>query len=236
MRAKVLGVIPARGGSKGIPRKNLAPVAGRPLLAFTVESALAARSLSRVVVSTEDAEIAEVARGLGAEVPFLRPEALAGDEVPAVPVLQHAVQALEAEGFRPDCIVCLQPTSPLRRAEHIDAAVELLLREKADSVVTVVPVPHNMNPLSVMRMEGGRLVPFLPDAPPVLRRQDKPEVFARNGPAVAVMTRETLMEGGRLYGERTLPLPMAPEDSLDVDGPEDLERLRTLLEARSAGN
>jgi CMP-N,N'-diacetyllegionaminic acid synthase len=227
---KVLGIVPARGGSKGIPRKNLAPVAGRPLLAYTIEAALGSKRLSRVVVSTDDEEIAEVARALGAEVPFLRPAELAADDTPAVPVLQHAVRELEAEGWRADCIVCLQPTSPLRRAQHIDGAIDLLVREKADSVVSVIPVPHNFNPTSVLRLEAGCLVPFLPDQPEILRRQDKPVVYARNGPAVAAMTYETLMRHGRLYGERNLPFSMAPEDSLDVDTAEDLTRLEALLD------
>ena len=228
----ILGLIPARGGSKGIPRKNLAPLAGRPLIAHTIAAGLKAGSIGRLVVSTDDPEIAGVARQQGAEVPFMRPAELAGDQAGALEVIQHAVQTLEAAGdWRADIVVYLQPTSPLRRAEHIDAAVALLMDESADSVVSVVPVPHNFNPTSVMKLENGLLKPFLGEAGP-LRRQDKPRVLARNGPAVLAVTRNTIMEQGALYGPRTLPLIMEPQDSLDIDTLFDLELAQWMLERR----
>lgn len=229
----VLGLVPARGGSKGLPRKNLVPVCGKPLLAYTVEEALASRSLSRVVVSTDDDEIARVARSLGAEVPFMRPAELARDDTPALPVIRHAVSALEeAEGWVSQIIVYLQPTSPLRGRGHIDQAVELLVSEGADTVVSVVPVPHQFNPVSLMRLEGGCLVPFLAEGPEFLRRQDKPTLYARNGPAVLACTYETVMRRGRLYGGKTLPLFMTPEESVDVDSPFDLAMVEWILKAR----
>lgn len=221
----ILGLIPARGGSKGLPRKNLAPLAGRPLIAHTIEAALASRSLTRVVVSTEDAEIAQTARDWGAQTPFTRPAELASDAAGALPVMRQAIEALEAEGWRTDILVYLQPTSPLRRARHIDGALELLLGQKADSVVSVVPVPHQFNPVSLLRLEDGLLNPYLPQAPndaPILRRQDKPELWARNGPAVLACTRAVIMDQGRLYGKRTLPFFMRPEESLDIDTAFDL--------------
>ena len=144
--AKVLGVIPARGGSKGIPDKNLALVGGRPLLAYTADAVKESKLLTRTIVSTDDARIADCARSMGLEVPFMRPSSLAGDEAPMLPVLQHAVETLEADGFHADIIVLLQPTSPLRRGEHIDAAVKWLERAGGDSVVSVVEVPHQFNP------------------------------------------------------------------------------------------
>ncbi|MBI4263986.1 MAG: acylneuraminate cytidylyltransferase family protein [Acidobacteria bacterium] len=226
----VLGVVPARGGSKSIPRKNVALVAGRPLLAYTADAARAARRLTRVVVSTDDPEIAAVAKDLGLDVPFLRPPALAGDATAMLPVLQHALEAMKALGFSADAVVLLQPTSPLRRAEHIDTAVELLQTSGADSVVSVVEVPHQFNPVSVMRLDGGRLVPFL-DGPLVLRRQDKPRVFARNGPAVLAV-RTAVLERGSLYGDDVRPLVMAAEDSIDLDSPSDLEEIECRLARR----
>lgn len=229
---KILGLIPARGGSKGIPGKNLVPLAGQPLLAYSVEAGLASRRLTRLVLSTDDPAIAEAGRGLGAEVPFLRPAELAADDTPALPVIQHAVGFLEDQGWRPEVIVYLQPTSPLRRAEHIDAALDLLLSERADTVVSVVAVPHQFNPASVLRLKGGCLAPFLPEMAHLLRRQDKPEVYARNGPAVLACTRAVIMEQGRLYGQRTLPLIMAPEESFDIDTPFDLELVQWLLGRR----
>jgi CMP-N,N'-diacetyllegionaminic acid synthase len=223
----VLAVIPARGGSKGIPHKNLADVAGRPLLAYTADAALAAKRLTRVIVSTDDAAIADTARHLGLDVPFMRPAALAADDAPMLPVLQNAVQAMRECGFAADVVVLLQPTSPLRRAEHIDAAVELLERSGADSVVSVVEVPHQFNPVSVLRLDGDRLRPFI-DGPLVTRRQDKPRVVARNGPAV-VAVRTSVIESGSLYGNDCRALIMHSADSLDIDDPSDLAELASSM-------
>lgn len=229
----VLGLIPARGGSKSISRKNVVPILGKPLIAYTIEAAQASQRLTRMVVSTDNAEIAKVAKEWGAEVPFLRPKELARDDTPALPVIQHALRYLETmEGWRADVVVYLQPTSPLRRGDHIDAAVDLLISKAADSVVSVVPVPHQFNPVSVMRLEGDYLVPFLPEAAHLLRRQDKPVVYARNGPAVLACTYETVMHHNRLYGERTLPFVMTQEESLDVDTAFDLALVEWFLTRR----
>lgn len=228
--ANVLGVIPARGGSKGIPNKNLSLLCGRPLLAYTADAVKESRKLTRTIVSTDDERIAECARSLGLEVPFIRPAFLAADEAPMLPVLQHALDAMQSKGFDAGIVVLLQPTSPLRRAEHIDTAVDWLQRVRGDSVVSVVEVPHQFNPASVMRVDDGWLKPFL-DGPTATRRQDKPKLFARNGPAVlAVHAR--VIEGGSLYGNETWPLLMTPEDSLDVDTPWDLQLVEWVLAAR----
>jgi len=223
----VLGVIPARGGSKGIPVKNLALAAGRPLLSYTAAAARAARRLTRIVVSTDDESIAGAARSLGLEVPFMRPAALAGDDTPMLPVLQHAVTTMRERGFAADVVVLLQPTSPLRRAEHIDAAVDLLERTGADSVVSVVEVPHQFNPVSVLSLDGDRLRPFI-DGPLVTRRQNKPRVFARNGPAV-VAVRASVLDGGSLYGDDSRALVMSGDESLDIDTPGDLAQFASAM-------
>jgi len=230
----VLGVIPARGGSKGIPVKNLAPLCGRPLLAYTADAAKESKKLTRTIVSTEDERIADCARSLALEVPFIRPSSLAADDAPMLPVLQHAIAAMRADGFDADMVVLLQPTSPLRRGEHIDAAIGWLERVRGDSVVSVVAVPHQFNPTSVMRVEEGVLKPFL-DGPSATRRQDKPQLFARNGPAVlAVHTR--VVEGGSLYGDESWPLLMTAEDSLDIDTPWDLRLAESIIAARVNAN
>ncbi len=230
MQKIVLGVIPARGGSKGIPGKNLRTLAGRPLLAYTAAAAAASTCLSRVVLSTDDPAIAEAGRTLGVEVPFMRPSALASDGAPMLPVLLHAVHTLAHAGFHADTVVLLQPTSPLRRAEHIDAAVEMLDATGADAVVSVVEVPHQFNPASVMTLEGDRLHPCTagPIAP---RRQDKARVYARNGPAVLAVRTRTL-EAGSLYGEDTRALVMSPRESLDIDAPWDFELAELLVSRR----
>jgi CMP-N-acetylneuraminic acid synthetase len=226
---RALGVIPARGGSKGVPHKNLRRLGGRPLLAYTADAARSSR-LARVCVSTEDAEIAAAARALGLDVPFVRPAALAADDAPMLPVLQHAVQALAESGAQFDAVVLLQPTSPFRRAEHIDQALALLESSGADSVVSVLEVPHQFNPTSVMRLENGRLTPFM-EGPSAARRQDKPRVFARNGPAVLAVTVRTLAAGS-LYGGDCRPLVMAAADSLDIDTEDDLALAELLLSRR----
>jgi CMP-N-acetylneuraminic acid synthetase len=226
---RVLGVIPARGGSKGIARKNLATLAGRPLLAYTADAVRASRRLTRTVVSTDDEEIARAAQELALEAPFMRPDALAADETPMLPVVQHALRAMQADGGY-DAVVLLQPTSPLRRGEHIDAAVDLLASSGADSVVTVVEVPHQYSPASVLRIDDGRLRPFQ-DGPKPTRRQDKPRFYARNGPAV-IAVKATVVEAGSLYGDDSRPLVMPMRDSYDIDSADDLELIEILLSRR----
>jgi CMP-N,N'-diacetyllegionaminic acid synthase len=213
----VLGLIPARGGSKGIARKNLAVVGGKPLLSWTVAAAVGATELTRVVVSTDDDEIAAAA---GVEV-LRRPSQIAADETPMLDVVRHAVDELG-----PDVVVLLQPTSPLRRSEHVDAAVRLLLESGADSVVSVVAVPHRYAPESLMDLRGGRLVP----RGGVGTRQEKPVVYARNGPAVLALRAGRL--GEDLYGGDCRPYVMDERESLDVDTPFELELADLLLRAR----
>jgi CMP-N-acetylneuraminic acid synthetase len=219
----ILGLIPARGGSKAIPRKNIVDLAGKPLLAYTCLAALASRRLTRVILNTDDEEISAVGRRYGVEVPFLRPAILAGDNTPMLPVIQHTLSWLsQYAGFDTDIVVLLQPTSPFRTAAHIDAAVELLLESEADTVVSVVAVPHNFNPVSVMQQdENGFLVPFI-SGEMILQRQRKPLVYARNGPAL-LGVRRAVLEAGNLYGDKVLPYEMGKAASIDIDEPQDLE-------------
>lgn len=228
----VLGVIPARGGSKAIPRKNLAPLEGRPLIAYTCDAARQSRRLTRTIVSTDDPEIAAAARSFGVDAPFLRPAHLAADETPMIDVLVDLIATLERdERYAPEVIVLLQPTSPFRRAEHVDAAIALLETSGADSVVTVIDVPHQFTPSSLMRLDGDRLRPALEGDVP-LRRQDKPRLFARNGPAVAAVRTTVLMTQRTLYGPDTRGLVMSREDSFDIDDSFDLQMAELLLAAR----
>ncbi|MDQ3822052.1 MAG: acylneuraminate cytidylyltransferase family protein [Actinomycetota bacterium] len=215
----VVGLIPAREGSKGIPRKNLVPLAGKPLLAWTVEAASASRTLTRTVVSTDWDEAAELARQLGAEV-LGRPRDLATDDTPMLAVVRHAL----AELGRFDVLVLLQPTSPLRRAEHVDEAVRLLLESGADSLVSVVEVPHQFRPGKLMAIADGRLVRLGSDPPD---RHVGEKMYARNGPAVLALRPERL--GDDLYGGDCRPYVMELLDSVDVDGPHDLELAEFLL-------
>jgi CMP-N,N'-diacetyllegionaminic acid synthase len=216
----VVGLIPARGGSKAIPRKNLAPLGGKPLIAWTIEAARASKALTAVVVSTESDEVAEAA--VGAQI-LRRPAPLADDDAPMRSVIDHALAELGAPGV----LVLLQPTSPLRRSEHIDEAVRLLLDGDADCVVSVVEVPHRFGPDSLMALDDGRLVPIAETA---TRRQEKRPVYARNGPAILAMRPDRI--SGDLYGGDCRPYLMRPEDSVDVDEQFDLELAEFLLERR----
>lgn len=227
----IIGVIPARGGSKSIPKKSIAPCAGRPLLAYTCEAALASRHLKRVILSTDDAEIQRLGLALGVEAPFLRPRELAADDTPMVPVLRHVVDWLERAGENVQALVLLQPTSPLRQSRHIDEAVELFIDSGADSVVSVTEVPHQYNPVSVLRMQDGRVAPYLPSAEPLLRRQDKPRLYARNGPAVLAIRRETLARN-ELYGSDTRGYLMTRAESIDIDDAFDLLLAEAALNRR----
>lgn len=220
---EVLGIIPARGGSKSIPKKNIVPLAGKPLLIYTCEAALASKSLRRVILSTNDVSIADVGKKSGIEVPFMRPENLAQDATPTLPVLIHSLEYLKKnENYSPNIIVLLQPTSPFRTAKHIDDAVELLIKSDADTVVSVVEVPHQYNPASIMVLENEKFSQYV-SGPLILRRQDKPVVYARNGPAVLVMRRETTLDKNMLYGSIVKPLVMNHTESVDIDTMFDLE-------------
>jgi CMP-N-acetylneuraminic acid synthetase len=215
---EVLGLIPARGGSKGIPRKNLAMLAGKPLLAWTVDAARGAQELTRVVVSTDDDEIAAAA---GVDV-LRRPPELAQDDTPMLDVTRHAVAELS-----PDVVVVLQPTSPLRRAKHVDACVRLLLESGADAVLSVVEVPHAFRPDSLMDVVDGRLVA----RGGARTRHEKALVYARNGPAVLARRADRLEED--LYAGDVRPFVMDARDSLDVDDLHDLELAELLLGSRA---
>jgi len=225
----VLGLVLARGGSKGIPRKNIRLLAGKPLLQYTAEAALSARRLSSVVLSTEDAEIAAIGRQCGLEVPFMRPAALAADSTPGFDVVRHAVAWLEAHDRHFDAVCTLQPTSPLRRADDIDACVELLARAEADAVVTTLRVPDEHNPHWVFFAdEDGTLHSSTGAASIIPRRQELPPAYHREG-SVYVTRRDTIMIAGNLYGKRLVGYAIDPRRSVNLDDLEDWQRAEEML-------
>jgi CMP-N-acetylneuraminic acid synthetase len=226
---RVLGIITARGGSKGIPNKNLAPLSGRPLLAYTTEAALHARRIQRVILSTDDPRIAAAGRELGVEVPFLRPEELARDDTPTIPVLQHAVRYLEAEGDCFDAVFTLQPTNPLRRAEDIDGAVELLERTGADSVISFVDV-GDKHPARMKRIgQDGRVIdPPFAETMEGQPRQTLEKLYLREG-SVYLTRRDVLMEQGSLKGRDCRAWLISPERACNIDTPLDLWIAEKLL-------
>jgi CMP-N,N'-diacetyllegionaminic acid synthase len=227
----VLGIVPARGGSKGVPGKNVRPLAGRTLLEYTARAARESGVLDRVILSTDSAEVADTGRRAGLDVPFMRPATLASDDTPMLPVIQHALESLARDGWSPDMIVLLQPTSPLRRPDHIRAAVTTLRDTKADSVVTVVEIPRHLSPDYVMRIDGGRLQPFLPEGARVTRRQDARPAYSRDG-TVYAFWRATFERFGGIYGEDCRPLLIDARESLSIDSPADWDAAERLLAGR----
>jgi CMP-N-acetylneuraminic acid synthetase len=224
----VLGLVPARGGSKGVPGKNVRPLAGHTLLEYTVRAARESSVLDRVILSTDSLEIADAGRRAGLEVPFMRPAALAADDTPMVPVIEHALGEIARHGWSPDIVVLLQPTSPLRRPEHIRDAVAMLRETEADSVVTVVELPRHLSPDYVMRIDGGRLKPFLPEGARVTRRQDARPAYSRDG-TVYAFRRSTIEQLGGIYGNDCRPLLIDTSDSLNIDSQADWDEAERRL-------
>lgn len=221
-----LAVIPARGGSKGLPGKNTARLGGKPLIAWTIEAAKASKSLSRVIVSTDDAAIAAAARRCGVEVPFRRPGRLARDTSGTIEVLQHAVRWFEEAGNpRPDVVVLLQPTSPFRTAEDIDALLALM--RGADSAQTVAK--DGSHPMHRFTLRGRELKPLFPGMERGGRRQDD-AIYRPTGAAYAARY-DLLMKEGKLIGKRHRGLVCPPERSIDIDGALDLQLARVLVGA-----
>lgn len=216
---KVLGLIPARGGSKGIPGKNIRMLNGKPLLAYAAQAAQESGMVDRLVLTTDSEEIATLGKDLGIEVPFIRPADLAQDDTPMLPVIEHAVHFVESAGWQPDVILLLQPTAPLRKAEHIQQAVKKLVDEKCDSVVSVVEVPRHYVPDFVLRLEEGKLKPFL-DAPLATRRQDARPAYSRDG-TIYAFRRDVLVHKNTIYGDDCRPLTIPADQSCNLDTMDD---------------
>ena len=199
---RVLGLIPARGGSKGVPRKNIRLLCGKPLLQYTAEIALESQQLSRVIVSTDDEEIAKVGIQCGMEVPFFRPKELAQDDTAMLPVVQHALQFLEAAGDHFDAVCLLQPTNPLRRTVDIGACIDLLSNSHITAAITIISVPTDYNPHWVyFQDDSGQLTLSTGELTPITRRQELPPAFHREG-SVYVTRRNVVVNQNSLYGDR----------------------------------
>jgi N-acylneuraminate cytidylyltransferase len=236
----VLALIPARGGSKSIPRKNIRTFAGHPLIAYSIAAGLAAETVSRVIVSTDDEEIAAIAQRYGAETPFLRPaedargRSLSADNTPDLPVFQHALEWLdEHEGYQPEIVVQLRPTSPLRRVWHIDQAVYQLLEHPEADAVRTVCVPFQ-NPFKMWRISPeGFMQPLVETSYPEpynMPRQLLPEVYWQTGYVDAAWA-DTILSKNSMTGERILPLIIDPSEWIDIDSPDDWRRAERLLES-----
>lgn len=224
----IIAIIPARGESKSIPRKNIKLLAGKPLIVYTIETALKCKLLDRVIVSTDDEEIAAISKKHGAEVPFIRPRELALDATPMLHVLQHAVSYIERNGkSHIDIVVLLQPTAPFREVSDIENCVKKLKNKKADSVVTVCEVEHNPY-FVMMKFQNDNLMPLLKTEKPITRRQDAPKVYRLNG-AVYAIRRDVLMNENKIFTDNTKAVIMPQERSIDLDRKLDFEFAEFLL-------
>lgn len=233
-KIEVLALIPARGGSKSIPHKNIRSFAGFPLIAYSIAAAQAAEMISRVIVTTDDLEIAEIAQNFGAEVPFLRPSEHSQDNTPDLPVFRHALEWLrQNQAYTPAIVVQLRPTSPLRRVWHIDQAVAYLIERPDADAVRSVCIPFQ-NPYKMWQIgPDGIMLPLirlenLPE-PYNMPRQALPEVYWQTGYVDAAWT-ETILQKNSMTGERILPLVINPEEWIDIDSQDDWRRAERLLE------
>lgn len=230
---EVLALIPARGGSKSIPRKNIRSFAGHPLIAYSIAAALAAQTVQRVIVSTDDEEIAAISRRYGAETPFLRPAQHSQDQTPDLPVFEHTLSWLaQHEDYHPDIVVQLRPTSPFRRVLHIDEAVYRLLdHPEADSIRTVC-VPFQ-NPFKMWRIGAdGFMHPLMETSfaePYNMPRQALPDVFWQTGYVDAAWS-DTILKKGSMTGSHILPLVIEPSEWIDIDSPDDWQRAERMLQ------
>lgn len=233
----ILALIPGRGGSKGVPRKNIKDMCGKPLLAWTIEEAKKSKHISRIVLSTDDEEIASVGKAWGAEVPFMRPEELAEDHTPDLPVFVHALEWLkEHEGYEPDLVLHLRINSPFRTAEDIDRGIELMQSNMhADAVRAVTKAP--LHPLKSYRLEGNRLMPFVPEEvhgitePFNLPWQALPKAYTTGG-YLTVLKPATILEKRSMSGDHFLGFEVDPENVIDIDTPEQFELARMRMQRR----
>ena len=231
-------MITARGGSKGLPGKNLKRLGGKPLIVYTIEAARDSGALDRVVLSTDSTDISAAARALGCDVPFMRPAELARDDTPHLPVLQHALGWLaDHEQYRPDAVMILQPTSPFRQPQHIRESIALLDRSGADSVVSVSEVPAHYNPMRTLRVDDRGMASLFVSGQPVRhrinRRQDMPIAWTMNGAIYLFRTPLLFAAEPTLYGERTAAYVMSHAHGLSIDSLDDWNDAERMLERRA---
>lgn len=232
MNPRILGLITARGGSKGLPRKNVLPLAGKPLVAWTIEAALASGVLDRVLMSTEDQEIASISREWGTEVPFMRPAELAQDNSDQNLTVFHALDWLaEQESYRPTHVLLLQPTSPLRTAQDICEAVHIAVDRHAPAVISVFETNHH--PYLIKQITDDKLlVDFLTPPSHYIRRQDLTQAYAYNG--AIFLSRTELLRCERPFEPAgSVPYIMPPERSVEVDTAWDLKLVDSIIKAQS---
>jgi CMP-N,N'-diacetyllegionaminic acid synthase len=225
---RILATICARGGSKGVPNKNIRLLNGKPLIAYTIECAKKYTKFDRIIVSTDSPKIAEIAKQYGADVPFLRPKELATDTSPKIPVLQHAVRYLEQEeNDSYDLIVDLDPTSPLRKVEDIENCVNKMLENNPNVVFSVTPA-HKNPYFNMVEEKDGKVYLCKKLDGPITRRQDAPTVYAMNA-SIYVFKKDFLLNTDTVFSDNTMAVVMPEERSIDIDRPIDFEFVEFLM-------
>lgn len=227
---KILAIIPARGGSKGVPGKNIKLLNGKPLLAYTSEIALQSKYLTEVIVSTEDEQIIEVAKNLGIKVPFIRPAALSQDNTPTIDVIIHALQWYENQNIFFDAVCLLQVTSPFRTVDFLDNAINKFIEQDTDSLVSVLKVPHEYNPHWTFEVnEAGNLKIATGENQIISRRQELPAAYHRDG-SIYITKTKVLLEQNSLYGKSTAFIESDPEYYVNIDILQDWDKAEGMIQ------
>jgi CMP-N,N'-diacetyllegionaminic acid synthase len=226
----IIGLIPARYGSRGLPGKNILPLLGKPLIAWTIEQALSSRYIDRLIVSTDSNEIATVSVGYGAEVPFLRPAELSSDTAKGIDVVLHVIRWMEEKDLKYDLLFNLQPTSPARTSEDIDCAAEMLFEKNAKSIISVCQMDHPLSWVNTLPLDGC-MKDFVTAADRNVNRQDLPLFYRING-AIYLAYVEYLKKNGSFLGKKTYAQIMPPERSVDIDSKFDFLFAEFLLKER----
>lgn len=227
---KILAIVPARGGSKGVPKKNIKKINGKPLISYTIEAAKSCKLIDRVVVSTDDIEIAEISREYGAEIPYLRPNDLAGDKSPTIDCIIHMLDYLkENEDYVPDYVMLLQCTSPLRNSKHVEEAINKLFETRKDAIVSICEA--EVNPYWANVFNGDNLEYFIEEGKNITRRQDLPEVYRLNGAMYIVKTKILLQE--KTFEPKSLTgYVMDDISSVDIDTAMDFKIAEIIMKER----
>ncbi|PWA04047.1 acylneuraminate cytidylyltransferase family protein [Flavobacterium psychrotolerans] len=225
---RVLGLIPARGGSKGVPKKNIKILGDKPLISYSIESARQSKGIQRTVVSTDNDEVYSVAENLGLKPPFKRPENLAQDTSTSLQVIQHALDFFEKQNIFFDAVCLLQPTSPFREIGFIDLAIDKFIASNADCLVSVLPVPHEYNPHWTFEENGKGLLKIATGEDIIIsRRQDLPKAFHRDGSIY--ITKTEVIKSGSLYGKSIAYIESNPDLYVNIDTMEDWEKAEQLV-------
>lgn len=228
-KSKILGVITARGGSKGLPGKNIKILGDKPLIAYSIEVGKKSKLITYLIVSTDYEDIAQICRDFGADVPFLRPAELATDKAGHLEVMRHATDFMEKKlGIVFDYVVILQPTSPFRSVEDLDGTIQKLIDTGADSAVSLVEIRTNEHPIKVKKLEEDKVLPYCIEEIEGTRRQDLPKAYKRSG-AIYAMKRDLIMKKNRLYGDFVVGHIVPQERSVDIDDELDWLKMEYLL-------